>query len=186
MGLFDWKIYRMLKARVPVMVGTHSHLSIGTELAALQGGAPASTPFTANRAQLVPFFLTAPATVLKLWMINGAAVSGNVDMGICDEAGVLKVSKGSTAQSGTNAIQEFDITDTVLMPGRYYWAVVADNATAQFISFPTVSPPTAVKTLGVAQMVTAFPLPSTITFAVSSGVASSVPLIGMSLRTLVA
>jgi hypothetical protein len=55
-------------------------------------------------------------------VLNGATASGNMDVGIYDYAGTRLVSSGSTAQSGTSAFQDFDITDTLLGPGIFYLA----------------------------------------------------------------
>src|ERR1044072_5106370 len=93
--------------------------------------APSSAVFpAANRALYVPFRLSDPITVVKMFVLNGATVSGNIDVGIYDAVGTRLVSKGSTAQAGTSAIQEFDITDTRLGPGLFYMAVAMDNGTA--------------------------------------------------------
>lgn len=87
----------------------------------------------ANRAIYIPFRVETTVTAYQIAWENGAAVSGNLDVGIYDEIGNRLVSKGSTAQAGTTTIQAADITDTVLGPGLYYMAMCVDNTTAAVI-----------------------------------------------------
>lgn len=183
MGVFDQKNNKMLKAHMPVMIGTYSALSIGTELAALGAAAPASAVITSGIPHFVPVTIPAPATVMKLWCVNGATVNGNVDMGIYDEAGNLLVAKGTTAQSGTNTVQEFNITDTQLQPGRYYLALATDSATATFMQTSvTLGSAAFLKALGVAQWsLGTFPL----TTGASINVGGVVIAIGLSIRSAV-
>src|SRR3989304_754734 len=104
MGLFDYKIYKGLRAAVPVRISTFSPESIGIDLAAVLSAAPSSGVMPeSNYVVFCPFRLSIPITVVKLWAFNGAAVSGNVDVGIYNSAGLLQVSAGSTAQAVTNA-----------------------------------------------------------------------------------
>lgn len=93
----------------------------------------------ASGAFLVPFVLSVPFTVVKMFTYNGAVVNDNLDVGIYFNEGgsstLLRriVSKGSTAQAGTNQIQELDIVDTQLAPGMYYMVLAAvNNTTATF------------------------------------------------------
>ena len=73
----------------------------------------------------------------------------------------------------------------MLAAGRYYWAVALDNTTGTlYFSATSGSNVGLVRQIGVAQMAAAFPLPATITPAVMAS--ASVPIIGHSLRTLVA
>lgn len=148
----------------------------GTTLGAISGGStPASAAFpAANDALLVPFYLHHSVLVKRLYSINGATASGNIDLGIYSQDGARIVSIGSTAQSGTTTIQFFDITDTFLSPGRYYIAVAMDNTTGTlFRSNISVA---RLQALGMAKQATAFALPTSITFATVT--ALYLPLIG--------
>lgn len=176
MAFYDFKVWRSLKTHVPPTVSTLSALSIGSELAAMAVGAPVSGTLTANTAVFVPFRLPGPTTVTKLWVVNGSAVSGNIDVGIYDESGNRLGSKGSTAQVGTEALQEFDITDISLPVGRYYLAVVLDNGTGTL--YRSVVTSALRRGLGTAIMATAFPLPATATYAAIAS--SGIPLVGLS------
>lgn len=92
---------------------------------------------TANLALLYPFSLTSHEIARKLLRHNGSTLSGTVDVGIYDGEGRLIVSAGSTTAAGTNAVQEFDIADTPLGPGRYFLAASASatGATIQIATF---------------------------------------------------
>lgn len=168
---------------MPVMVSTLSAQSLGMEYAGRGGGSFISTAFSAaNRAIAIPFVNTETITLVKLWAYNGATASGNIDMGIYDEAYAKVVSIGSTAQAGTDVIQEFNIADTEIAPGRYYMVVAMDNTTGT-LRQDSGSTETS-KSMGIFQMETAFALPSTLTPADIA--TARVPLIGFSQRTLVA
>lgn len=145
-------------------------------------GVPASAVWiAANRAVFIPFRLTDSITVVKMFMLNGATVSGNIDVGIYDALGTRLVSKGSTAQAGINAIQEFDITDTRLGPGLFYMASAMDNATGTVLRKSVNG--IILRTAGLFQMASAFPLPATATFAANSG--SFLPTVGLTIRSLI-
>lgn len=168
---------------MPVLVGTTSAQAVGIDLLRFSSTSPSSGTFPANdRAIAIPFVNTETITVVKMWAYNGAAVSGNIDIGIYTEAFAKVVSIGSTAQANTNVLQEFNIADTVLAPGRYYMVVAMDNTTGTL--FRNATAVEEEKLLGMFQMASAFPLPTTLTPA---DVASAyLPQIGFSLRTLVA
>jgi hypothetical protein len=84
---------------------------------------------SANLAIFVPMPIASPFIATQMWVVNGATVSGNIDVGIYDIQGNRLVSIGSTAQAGTTSNQTFNITDTLLSPAVYYLAVALDNAT---------------------------------------------------------
>lgn len=120
---------------------------------------------TANTAVFSPVIIGVNTTVYQLAWINGATVAGNADVGIYDRNGFRLVSSGSTAQSGVSAPQVVDITDTTLTPGLYYLAMVADDATATYNRAGTSSASPLCRASGMAMQASAFPLPSTATFA---------------------
>lgn len=106
---------------------------IGEEILCYSGPASNATGAT-NQAVYVPFCVQRPMTVLQMWCINGATVNGNIDAGIYDTGKNRLVSLGATAQAGTTAIQQLNITDTFLLPGVYYMALAWSSATATFWS----------------------------------------------------
>ncbi len=92
------------------------------------GGTPSSGAWpAANDAIFVPFYIQQFTNVTRLYVVNGTAASGNMDVGIYNGDGTLIISSGSTAQSGTNQPQFFNIADTMLAPGDYYIACSIDG-----------------------------------------------------------
>lgn len=167
----------------PVMIGTFSRLSnLAIATAFRQGAAGSATWPSANTAIFVPFTNPRPELVKKLWSGNGSAVSGNIDVGIYDASGNRLVSSGSTAQAGTNDLQEFDVTDTVIPgPATLYLACALDNTTGQL--FRNGQGSVLMRMYGLVQQTSAFPLPTTATFATIAQ--AYCPDVGASLRTLV-
>lgn len=84
----------------------------------------------ANDPVAVPFALSETTLVTQLGLMNGSAAGGNFDVGIYDLNWARIVSAGSTAAVTNNVVQFANTTDTVLAPGRYYYVMVRDNATA--------------------------------------------------------
>lgn len=163
-------------------INTFSEEAIGTELTSLAGGlTPGGGAYPAiNDALFVPFISRQSILVTRLFCINGATASGNVDVGIYSETGTRIVSSGSTAQSGTSVAQFFNVTDTPLGPGRYYMAVAMDTIGGTL--FRANSTVVVLQMAGVAKQATAFPLPATATIAtVTSGF---LPAIGLELGAL--
>lgn len=149
---------------------------VGLELGALSGGAtPAGLAWpTANDAIFVPLYITEPTLIKRLFILNGGTVSGNLDLGIYTADGGRLRSSGSTAQSGTTAIQFVDITDIVLGSGRYYLACAMNGTTGT--AFRANVSAARLQQVGVARMASAFALPSSATLvAAASGY---MPLIG--------
>lgn len=145
-----------------VTISSVSDEAIGTELIGQATASPAVWP-AANRAMYVPFTVPAPFTVVKMGVLNGGAVAGNLDVGIYDDQQNRIVSSGSTAQSGASTAQSVDITDTLLLPGTYYMALAMDGTTATTLR---MSPPVPLLgSFGLLSQSTAFPLPATATFA---------------------
>lgn len=134
---------------------------------------------SANLALFIPFKVFFSYTATRMFAYNGATASGNIDIGIYSSQGNKLVSSGSTAQSGTNVLQEFDITDTVLVPGLYYMAVAMDNTTGTLFRNTTNLNP--LRMNAIYQQASAFALPTTTTFAAMAQ--SYIPVIGMSNRS---
>jgi hypothetical protein len=120
-----------------------------------------STSPVAATAYMYPFRLSEPVVVTKLYWLNGTA-SGNLDVGIYDHAGRRLVSIGSTAQSGTGAIQIVDVTDTEIGPGLFYMALVKETTGGSVSVFNLAV--SIQRAMGCVQASSAFPLPDTVTF----------------------
>lgn len=169
------------KAKSEIMITPWSRCSLGVQLAAIASVAPVTAVWpAANKAIYVPFTLDEPVTVIKGFWYNGGVATGNVDIGIYDEAGARQVSMGSTVKAGANVIQEANIADTLLSAGRYYMGLSKDDTSSMFSIAPDVQ---VLKTLGVAEQAAAFALPATATLATVT--AGYLPFFGFSLRTLV-
>lgn len=169
----------------PVTINPWSEESIGRSSSAvilsISGTASAVWP-TGNTALYVPFHIAVPITVVKMATWNGATASGNIDIGLYNAVGTRIVSSGSTAQAGTSAAQEFDITDTLLVPGRYYMALTQDDGVGTFFSVAPGSNKIS-QTFGVRSQATALPLPATATFAACA--LNYLPVFWLTTRTVV-
>lgn len=138
---------------------------------------------TANKAFFIPITLATVVVVQKLWWINGATASNNVDIGIYTSGGVKLVSSGSTARSGINALQSASLgTPLTLTPGAYYMALASDGTTGTNFR-ASLSTPNGSYTEMLMQT-SAFPLPATATFATSSA-ETFLPLFGFSTVTTI-
>jgi hypothetical protein len=118
---------------------------------------------TANLAIFTPVTIPTQVTAFQIAWYNGTVASGNVDVGVYDAELKLLGNAGSTAQVGTSTIQVVNITDLSLPAGNYYLAMAMDNVTGT-IQGGGIGAPLG-RASGMAQMATAFPLPSTATFA---------------------
>lgn len=153
--------------------------------AALTITVPTSTQITssANLAIYFPVIVEAPLLVRKIWTHNGTSVSGNIDLGIYTAGGAKLYSTGSTAQSGTSAVQSVTLgTPFFLVPDLYYLAIAADNTTATVFGTPHSNED--LRRMGLFTQATAFPLPATATFA-SNTLAIKAPLVGITNRTVI-
>ena len=170
-------------ARPPsVNIGPWSPDAIGQQLAytaSLVGPVSAAWP-SANRGIGYPFMLTQPRTALRMWVYNGTTASGNLDAGIYDAAGNRLVRMGSTAQSGTSALQLLDIADTALPAYVPLYAFLAmDGTTGTAIGYtPSVNLGQA-RATGAVQAASAFSsgLVASLTYAALAS--SYVPLFGI-------
>lgn len=115
---------------------------------------------SANRALYVPFRLDEPRKITKLGIVNGATASGNFDIGIMGPTFAKLTSTGSTAQAGTLAAQVVDVTDTVIGPGLYYFALAMNGTTGTAIGFGFAAA-WGPQVVGVLMEASAFPLPTT-------------------------
>lgn len=140
-------------------------------------GVPASATWpTANKAFYIPFVLRQPVLVSNLFVINGTTASGNLDIGIYAQDGTQITHTGSTAQSGTSAIQTVSITPVIIGPGVYYMALSMNGTTGTTFRLAPTSA-TMLSAFGIFQQTTSFPLPSSATFATASQ--TYIPLFGL-------
>lgn len=123
-----------------------------------------ATTWTANRAVYLPIAVTRPVTVIDMHIVVSTQ-NGNVDAGIYNWAGTRLVSNGGVA-CGAAGVQTITIADTALSPGWYFMAFASSSSTAVFKgnNLATV----AARVSGAQQQSSAYPLPSTATFAAYS------------------
>lgn len=139
---------------------------------------------TSNRAFYSPIYIDRPGIVTKFWLLNGASVAGNVDIGLYRSDYTLISSKGSTAQAGTNVIQEFDVTDFAVTQGVYFLGVVLSNTGGAVVRV-NQNALGFLSAAGMTEQTSAFPLPSTATPA-AAAVGCIATVAGIAFRTLVA
>lgn len=141
-------------------------------------GAPASATWpAAGRAIYIPFRIRRrPLTVNVLSVLNGATVgNGTVQLGIYDESPHIIVSIPAATTVGANVQQPFDIPDTTLPIGLYYFGIVlSTNTDTVFRSGVSTQ---ALRSLGCAQQASAAPLPASPTFALVNS--SYLPVVGL-------
>ena len=113
----------------------------------------------ANLALFIPFRLYKRVTATR---INTSIVlaNGNLDVGIYGREGNLIVAAGGVGQAGVLAAGGWvNIADTIIGPGIFYMALVADNIVGTFIRqvlWGNIAP----AILGMAEMANAYPLPN--------------------------
>ena len=170
-----WPRNLIRKQVISSYVAAGKYFRIGTGVPYIDTHASATWPAN-NQAIYIPFELDMPMIVTQMFTVNGATASGNVDVGIYSADGTRLVSKGSTAQSGTNTIQAYDITDTYLDCGAFYMALALSSTVGTLFR---LSHGAANDWLiwGGLQQASAFALPATATFAVNT--TQYLPLFGI-------
>ena len=169
--------------RALVCIGPTALEALGSRAStnAAAGFASATFP-AANRAIGYPFTLSEPWVITTLWVCSGATVgTNNVDVGIYDVAGTRLISSGAELTANANALQLFDITDTLLGVGKFFMAVSLNGTTDTL--FRALVGATEKQALGMWQMASAHVLPATVTFANPGD--TYVPLIGCAGRTTI-
>lgn len=161
-----------------IAIGPSSFEAMGSIFMMGTAGPQSQTWPVANMMLGYPFSVSKPCTAVKLWVVNGSVAAGNFDLGIYDAAGKLLVSKGSTAQAGTTAIQIVDTTDLGLVPGiQYYMGLAMDGVTAttRACNIATAGKYAA---MGMVQVASNFPLVTGVTFALMAQ--AQLPMFGLS------
>ncbi len=100
------------------------------------GGVLASAAWqVANTGVFIPVRIFEAVTVVKMGVVVGTSNTGLVDVGIYDPAGNRLVRAGSTSLGTTSSIQTFDVTDTYLNPGLYYFAAACSSTSGSLFGF---------------------------------------------------
>jgi hypothetical protein len=120
---------------------------------------------SAGMAIYVPVLVRVTATIYQMGWGNGATLGSSVDVGIYDGSTKARlVSTGSTAQAGASVLQAVDVADTLVPPGLHYLAMAMDTITPGLVDRASLNSVLS-RVSGAAQQASAFPLPSTATFA---------------------
>lgn len=159
--------------------GRHGYGSFGGAV-----GTPANAAWpSSNRAYYMPVRISSPFLIAQLFWYNGGTVTtGNVDCGVYSSDGTRIISTGSTAQSGSNALQSVSVTNTWIGPGLFYLALAMDSSVVG-VFLRVVANHDEFTVLGSAQQASAFPLPATATMVNNSSLILA--LCGMSNRSFV-
>lgn len=120
---------------------------------------------TANRAYYTAVMVEREVTVTQMGFEVGTS-AGNYDIGIYNYFGTRLVNKGSTAVPASG-IAVADITDTLLTPGNYFWALQLSDATTATILRTNVGSNAGMEVCGIQrQDVGSIGLPTTATFTI--------------------
>jgi hypothetical protein len=142
---------------------------------------------SANKPVAVPFWVPTPAIIYRLgWRNSAGTLNTNVDVGVYDSAWARLVSTGSTARSGSNAMQFVDVADTVVVPSKKYYLVGACDATTanNHRNWPLMVSATHMALIGVLDSATnAFPLPDPLTNMVAAATFTGLPQLFMAMRS---
>jgi len=159
-----------------------SYCANGVDMAGMVTPNYASATYpSSNLALACPFEIAGSFLVRKVFWFNGTTVgTNNVDVGVYDESGTRLVSGGGTLSAGASGTQEVDVTDTLLKAGRYWLAYVQNGTTLTPIM--SASGIALLRSMGCAQMATAYPLPTT--FVPAAIANANFPLMGIASRVL--
>lgn len=140
---------------------------------------------TANLAVYCPIYLPKTLRLVTIACFNGAAVSGNIDLGLYvpdseGKPGAKLVTMGLTAQAGTNVFQASGPWTAYYAKGLMYVAMLMNNTTGAVIRLAALT----TNGLGVAmggiftEAVGANPLPAVATPS-ATPVAVNVPILAV-------
>jgi hypothetical protein len=168
---------KLYPPHLPIYLGSLSRFTHGPAFAATSSATSlaAATWPTSNRAYYIPLSLPWPYPVKRVWWINGSNTTGNVDLGVYRAQDGLKLASiGSTARSGTTAVQYVSV-DWAFAPGEYYLAMGCNNNGGSFIRTSGMSANN-LRMFGQMHEDT-FPLPSSMTPALETN--AYTPLFGL-------
>lgn len=147
------------------------------------GTAAASATAGSQVAQFFPWTIEAAIKIVKGIVMNGASVNGNLDVAVYDHEFNRVVSMGATTQAGTNAVQELDITDTVLLPGRYWMAFLCTGSGTVFAR--SAADEISLGAFAILEQTAQTALPSTATAVKSTAATPLIPVFGFSTETTI-
>jgi hypothetical protein len=139
----------------------------------LFGTTSTAWPLT-NLALLVPFSTWQTLSIKGVCWMNGTTTGGNIDIGIYDSLAVTRLtSLGTTARGNVSASNTATLSTYVLAPGDYYMALSHDGTSNIAGGAPVAGLCAAA---GILEATSAFPLPATITPAITTR--AFIPVLG--------
>lgn len=153
----------------PPYINTWSHYCFGTFRTAGSVTATSLAWPLANLAVFVPLTIPWPYVVRRLFWVHGSSPGGSHSIGLYRSDGTgLFVSGAVTGSGGASNIQFVTPASPIqLAPGRYFLGYAVDNTTSNRVTGNAIA--ASVKRLiGVYEQASAFPLPTTATFATPS------------------
>lgn len=161
-----------------VTISPASVISVGTDLGTFGVAAPTSQAIPDAVTIYIPFALSESLTIDRVgWDgTSSGGNTGNIAVGVINEAGVRQFSTGSVSLGADGA----DVTNTALAAGRYYLAVATDITLGAPSLFSWTITALQGKTMGLAEEVT-FPIPATATLATYTR--TVIPFVTLSART---
>jgi hypothetical protein len=88
----------------------------------------------ANQIIYVPVSFPFRYPVRRVWWLNGATVTGSVNLVIRSQGGAIVYQTGSTAQSGASTIQYVTPTPFLLRPSEYWFGLQVNGTTANLVN----------------------------------------------------
>ena len=147
-------------------LSTLHQASVGGGVAWIVGGPSTAAWVTVNRAIYVPVRLGSPFRFAQFFWMNGTVVgTPDIDAGIYHANGSRIISTGLVTHAGSNLIQLANVTDTTLLPGLYYLAIVLNGASGLFRQSLGGA---RARILGVVEEGSASPLPAVMTPATAT------------------
>lgn len=121
-----------------------------------------------NLAVYAPIYVRRPVKLSKVGIFNGAAASGNFDVGVYapdaeGKPGARLWNAGSFGQAGVTQIQTRAIAGGLWISGLLYLAAVFDNTTAQVIRLVASASGSGFCLGSIFTQAAAFPLPANAT-----------------------
>lgn len=154
-------------------------------LASLSTSAPGAfasqTWPTANKALYIPVIFPCETFAYSLSFLGNNA-TGNYDIGFYDPNYNALYRKGSTPNAAAILTLTFG-ADVRVVPGRQYWAaIVFSSSSSGYWRAAGVGSVTGFYAIGFADQASAFPLPATMTPAMSDPSAPSLPVMTFGVR----
>jgi hypothetical protein len=134
--------------------------------------------YSANGAMYMPLQLSSYYNLKSMFLFIGATNTGNGDIGIYSADGTRLWSHGGAALGTANTLDIRTLgTPMLLPPGSYYIGVALSSASGTLFHRSNYGRAGMIRLAGIVSQATAYPLPATMTAAVSTQ--TKVPVCGI-------